>query len=178
MAEKMTIQARDFVRNLRTGMTNVQLMEKYQLSSKGLASIFSKLIEAKAVRDGELSDRMPHADDTVALDQKRVQPRNYLMFTLPVYVTGNLLEEGHIRDITDRGLQVAGIAVSVGDVKELLIQADELADCHPFTFEAECRWSRLDSDEDSLLAGFLITDISDECRGELRKLVRTLALAG
>lgn len=178
MAEKRTIKARDIVNDLRTGMTNVQLMEKYGLSAKGLASIFNKLMDVRAVKYGELAHRMPEADDTVNVDQKRDLPRNYLMFKLPIYQAEDLLEEGYIRDITENGLQVAGITAKKGEVKDLLIQAEEFADVSPFTFEAECRWSVSDSDEDGCVAGFLIRDISEECLEELRKLIRALALGG
>jgi hypothetical protein len=176
MAEKRTIKAKDIVNDLRAGMTNVQLMDKYQLSAKGLASIFTKLMDAKALREGELADRVPLAQDTVNLEQMRCLPRNYLMFRLQVYEANNQVVEGHVRDITERGLQTAGIRAKAGEVKELLIQPDELADVHPFGFEAECRWSRLEVESEQYVAGFQITNISEESLQELRKLIEALTL--
>jgi hypothetical protein len=44
MTTKRTIKAKDIVNDIRSGLTNLQLMEKYNLSSKGLQSIFTKLI--------------------------------------------------------------------------------------------------------------------------------------
>ena len=69
MTTKRTIKAKDIVNDIRSGMTNLQLMEKHNLSSKGLQSIFTKLMDAKAVKDRELDGRTPLADDTVNLNQ-------------------------------------------------------------------------------------------------------------
>ncbi len=176
MAEKRTIKAKDIVNDLRAGMTNAQLMEKYELSAKGLTSIFTKLVDAKAVKEGELTGRVPLAQDTVNLEQVRCFPRNYLMLTLPVCEADNPVAEGHVRDITERGLQTAGITVKAGEVKKLLIQPDESADVDAFAFEANCMWSRLDLEGEQCVAGFRITDISEESLRELRRLIRALTL--
>jgi hypothetical protein len=178
MANKRAIKAKDMVNDIRAGLTNLELMEKYQLSSKGLQSIFTKLIEAKAVQDGELGGRVPLAEDTVRLDHKRVLPRNYVVVRLPVYEAENLIVEGHVRDISEKGLQVAGLSAAVGQGKTLLLQATDFADIHPFAFEACCRWVKSESDPDGSVAGFEITDISDGAMQELQKLIQALTIAG
>jgi hypothetical protein len=175
MAAKRTIKAKDIVNDLRSGLTNLQLMEKYGLSSKGLQSIFVKLIDAKAVRAGELDDRVPLVDDTAILDQRRILPRNFVIVKIPVYDTEDITLEGHIRDITVKGLQVAGIPASTGDLKSLIIQPDEFADIHPFVIDVICRWFKPGTEFERCLAGFEITEISEESVHELQNLVQVLA---
>jgi len=176
MANKRTIKAKDMVNDIRAGLTNLELMDRYKLSAKGLQSIFSKLIEAKAVNDGELDGRTAAADDTVGLDQKREARRNYCVVRLPVYEAENLIVEGQVRDITEKGLQVAGLSAAVGQGKTLLLQAADFADIHPFAFEAHCRWVKSESDPDESVAGFEITDISDGAMQELQKLIQALTI--
>ncbi|MDQ7784356.1 MAG: hypothetical protein RDU20_15830 [Desulfomonilaceae bacterium] len=199
MEVKRTIRAKDIVSDLRSGLTNLQLMDKYGLSSKGLQSVFVKLVQAKALREGEfegrpaaesprrgqreeakalreggLDGRAALADDTVNLDQRRVLPRNFVVFRLPVYDNRDMTLEGHVRDITERGLQVAGIPSSVGDSKTLIIRPDEFADIYPFVIEVLCRWANPGKETEPCVSGYEITEISEESKHELRKLVRVL----
>ena len=178
MESKRTIKAKDMVHDIRAGLTNLELMQKYRLSPKGLQSIFTKLIEAKAVKVGELDARGALSDDTVGLDQKRVAPRNYCVVRLPVYEAENLIAEGQVRDITEKGLQVAGLSAAVGQEKTLVLQPTDFADIHPFAFEAHCRWVKSETDPDGSVAGFEITDISDGALLELQKLIQALTISG
>lgn len=45
MSRKRVIEAKDIVNDIRSGMSEAELMEKYSLSSKGLQSAFQKLIK-------------------------------------------------------------------------------------------------------------------------------------
>lgn len=155
---------------------NLDIMEKYQLSSKGLQSLFTKPIEAKAVRNGALNGRVPLGDDTVGLDQPRAIPRNYLCVKLPVYASDNLSDEGHVNDITEKGLQVVGISATVGESKTLVLQPSGFDDIQPFAFDALCRWVMPGAALAQSLAGFEITDISEGALGNLRKLIRALTI--
>jgi hypothetical protein len=44
---KPKIGAREAANDIRSGMTDAELMEKYHLTAKGLESLFRKLVEAK-----------------------------------------------------------------------------------------------------------------------------------
>ncbi len=44
---KPKIGARQAVNDIKSGMTDAELMEKYKLTAKGLESLFGKLVEAK-----------------------------------------------------------------------------------------------------------------------------------
>lgn len=65
---KRKIDAREALRDIRKGMSDEDLMEKYSLSAQGLQSLFHKLVEAGLITQYELDDRSPLVTRTVALD--------------------------------------------------------------------------------------------------------------
>jgi hypothetical protein len=54
---KQKIGAREAVKDIKSGMTDADLMEKYGLSSKGLDSLFEKLVQAKALEESFIHNR-------------------------------------------------------------------------------------------------------------------------
>jgi len=52
-----TINARDIARDIKAGMSDAELMEKYKISAKGLESLFSKLAKAGLMTESEISGR-------------------------------------------------------------------------------------------------------------------------
>ncbi len=61
------IRAVDAISDIKAGMTDSELMEKYRLSSKGLQDLFEQLVKAKLVAPTEIERRMPTVDKTVDL---------------------------------------------------------------------------------------------------------------
>ncbi len=59
------VNAAEASRDIRSGMSEADLMEKYRLSSKGLQSLFGQLLEAGVVSQRDLDGRMPWTDSTV-----------------------------------------------------------------------------------------------------------------
>ncbi len=179
MSTKRKISAKEIVADLRSGLTNAQLMDKYHLTANGLQGILQKLVNAGALLDIELAGRSAPAAATTSstASSLRDAARSYVMFKLPVYDLDDITGEGHILDISETGLLVVGLSAKVGDRKSLLIQADEFADVYPFTFDAVCRRIEKAGDAEPYAAAFEITSISDTGRGELGKLCRFLGLS-
>jgi hypothetical protein len=172
---KRTIPIKTFVRDIRSGKTNSELMAEYAVDEWGLRNAFKKMIEIKAVRLEELEPRMPSPPEARTPEERRELPRRYVLFSFPVYSADDLDTEGLVNDITEKGLQITGIRASVGETKNLLIRADEFADIFPFVFEATCRWVEAPDDPTECRAGFAIGNISDGSMAELRKLIQSLA---
>jgi hypothetical protein len=57
LEDKAIVNAEDAVRSIRSGMTDEALMEKYEISQKGLESLFRKLIAAGAIEQSDLDRR-------------------------------------------------------------------------------------------------------------------------
>jgi hypothetical protein len=161
MQAKREIKAKSLVNDIRAGFSNLELMEKYSLSSKGLLSAFNKLIASQVMEEDELEGRVPTFDDTVDINHAREFPRCYPALGLPVYDKEDSEAEYHVVDLTEKGVQVVGMAAKVGDKKSLIIKAGGLDQrIKPCAFDAECRWVKVDSQHGSRIAGFEITDIS------------------
>jgi hypothetical protein len=174
MTEKRKISKNEIVKDIRAGMTNAELEEKYRVSSEKLISVFKKLLDLEALQPAELESRPGWPPQSSKPQFIRSLPRQYVVFPLPVYDTDDLGEEGFVRDINEAGMQVTGIKAKVGEAKSLLIQADQFADVYPFVFDAACRWYETSEDQDT--AGFEITNITERSRNELQKLIHYLTL--
>jgi rubrerythrin len=79
---KPVIDALDALLNIRAGMSDSELMAKYNLSARGLQSLFAKLVRAGVIRQSELDDR-PHGaqplhtkPDDVGRDAELQESRN------------------------------------------------------------------------------------------------------
>jgi hypothetical protein len=175
MQAKHEIRAKSLVNNIRVGFSNLELMEKYSLSSKGLLSAFNKLIASKAMKEDELGERLPTFDETVDINHAREFPRCYMALGLPIYDKEDSEAEYDVVDLTEKGVQVGGIAAKVGDKKSLIIKAGGLDQrIKPCAFDAECRWVKEDSQQGSHIAGFEITDITDSDLEVLLHIIKLL----
>jgi len=58
VAEKKTLSAKQVLADIRAGMSDEQLIKKYELSPKGLESLFGKLMKAGLVSKADLDKRL------------------------------------------------------------------------------------------------------------------------
>lgn len=56
---KRTLNAKDVLDDIKAGLDNAALMGKYQLSEKGLESLFKKLKDGGVLKQEELEERTP-----------------------------------------------------------------------------------------------------------------------
>jgi len=176
MMDKREIRARYFVLDMRSGMSNADLMHKYKLSLKGLRSTFDKLLEAKAIKPSEIFRRSILSPDTSDLRvfPVRLLSRQPVGSPLPVYIYDEAWQEtkGLVNNISEAGIGIEGMEVKVDRVQVFVIPAGEVPGVGKIIFEAKCRWARRNKDSDVCESGYQITDISDESLAELRKLIR------
>jgi hypothetical protein len=172
---KRTIRARELLVDIKAGLDDASLMEKYGLSAKGLQGVFDKLLEKSVISLEELHSRGDPFDDTVSIGDLRMAARSYLMFHVPIHEAEHLENEGHIEDVSVEGIQVCGLSCQEGDVLNLLIRADAFQQISPFVFEARCQWTDANENGDCV-SGFRITDISNESQEQLHYLIRLLTL--
>jgi hypothetical protein len=71
-----SIQIREILTDIRAGMTDGSLMDKYRLSAKGLQNVLDQLIDAGVIGPSELDQRMLTFDTTVDVREmmKQFQP--------------------------------------------------------------------------------------------------------
>lgn len=72
---KPVIDAKEALNGIRSGMSDSELMEKYNLSARGLESLLTKLVKAGALSLAELETRMPELVRHVSLSSDAKQPQ-------------------------------------------------------------------------------------------------------
>jgi len=174
---KRKIDASRIVADLEAGMGDIPVMEKYQISPSELMSILEKLKDADITSKAQIPQRIKALRPKVEAEQNRGRPRNYLLYELPIYETYSAEVAGTVIDITENGVQVAGIEATVDETRNFLIDSTETVTVRtPLMFEAQCRWTREEGPEGLPEAGFEITNIAPECLKELRRLIERLAI--
>ena len=68
MTPKTEVRAREALHDIRAGLDDFELMEKYRLTDKGLQSLFRKLIAAGLLSPLEIDDRQSPLVSTITLD--------------------------------------------------------------------------------------------------------------
>ena len=174
MSDKRTIQAKDIVQDILSDKTDLELMEKYKLTSRGLQSIFSKLAAAGMVTPEQISARTPAFDDTVNIECVRLTPREKLVFPMPVYPAETPSARGIVHDITELGVGVTGIFAAVGETHAFVIPADEFFRVPPVRFTALCVWAGVDDERGVPLAGFKVIEVHEGDLGRLQLLIQSL----
>jgi PilZ domain len=177
MGTKRQINGRYIIDDLRSGMTDRELQIKYQLSANSLCKIFEKLVDRGTVSHSELSEFSALYSLRTDYEEARTYPRADLAVRVPVYdlSTGSM---GVLRDISETGLRVAGIDVSVGQAGTFQVPVDMFLHAEPLLIVAECKWTKTRRKmAEYVVAGFEIIDLSAKDRNTLQNFISVLLLS-
>ena len=174
MREKRQINGSDILNDLRSGMTDSELHVKYKVSEKGLLNVFKQLVACRAISHSELYKISSSYRDTADRITGRRHPRADLAVRVPIYDMGSG-DIGLLRDISEKGLRVAGIESSVGESKTFQIPIDMFMQAEPLLIIAECKWVELKERQNKyFVAGFEIMDLSETDGLVLRNFIKFL----
>lgn len=172
------IPAREILNDIRSGMGDDELTEKYQLSMKGLKRVIDRLVERKAIGYWELYEKSPLYRKILDRLATRESPRTRVLRPVRVY-HGETSQKGFLRDISKNGVRVAGIKANVGEVITLRLPLDEVGASEPIEFMSECRWAKVQGKRKKyVMCGFKITEISEKARIKFEDLVTLLRAEG
>ena len=173
MAErKRTVEAGHILRDIRSGKSVSQLIDKYGCSVETLRMVFRKLIDEGTMTKEELDAQKALYSDNVNLKGARKWPRTTITRPLRIYDSGSPFATGYLRNISEKGVCVEGIEAATGDIKNFVVHSGAFGADRAFVFEGKCRWvNRAGSFSTKCVAGFEITSISGLDLAELRKLV-------
>ena len=163
--------------DIRAGMSKSALMEKYGLSEETLQQATRKLLDARGIRpvsDGPETTIEEPLDFLATLEFAR----HKVNFEIPIYEANQPEIHGVVRDISEQSVSVAGIEANAGDVKTLVILSDEFGEFSSFEFKGVCLWSSASAEDRDSLAGFAISNISQDALRQLQKLLRVISVAG
>lgn len=166
MTCRKRIRAQDFAREFRAGMTDIQLMNTFGLTSiEQLNIIFRKLLDAGILNQFDLTDRTKdRIPDLVDSDMRRVT-RSRPLGAVPVYDMNDVFSEFVIMDISEKGVKVGQIKSARGEKRTFLVKALEFDEMQSFSFDAVCRWANRG------VAGFAITSISPSAAIQLKRFI-------
>lgn len=174
---KVTIKVNHFINDIRSGMSDIDLMGTYGLSAKGLQGTFRKLVEGNFIGQAELDRRAAPYWDTADLQNMRLFPRCYPALSVTVRDLTNPASKGLVTDITERGVGTRGLVAKADETRILELNPEELEDMSLLTVEVRCRWGKLDRTTGSYMAGFEISRISDESLRRLNKLIQEMTFS-
>lgn len=168
------IDGSDMVKDIRSGMTDSELMQKYGLSPEGLGFVFQTLTSTNVIAVEELYGTSVTQQDTVFVESVSELPGHHLAMAVEVYESTHPENRGMLSNVTDKEIVVAGMAARIGDTKTFVIPADNFIEADPVVLEARCRRAEKEKDTGEWLARFEITGISKKCLDDLRRLIRSL----
>jgi len=172
MPAKRKIRARDFIGDIRGGMTTSDLMGKYRLSPNGIRRIFRQMVDAAAMTKVELESHAALYEEDQEKKGVRQFPRKRITSPLAIYDEGDPFKEGRVLDVSERGVCVEGVEAEVGQSKTFMVRLGGLSQSGTLVFEAKCRWvNNREADLKKRLAGFQITGISSLDSRQLQNLL-------
>ncbi len=164
------IPTENILDDIRAGLGDVPIMEKYQISPGELLRI-----KRRFDRGRQAGEQAVTSAAALAARERRSLPRQEPLLTVTVCDADEPLMQGIIHDINMKGLKVVGIIVRADETRTLMIRSEPFNVHATFTFQARCHWSMID-EYGECVAGFRITHISQRDAGELRKLMACLAV--
>jgi signal transduction histidine kinase/ActR/RegA family two-component response regulator len=168
MSPQRKIKAAEIIRDIRDGMSDSGLMEKYKLSAKGLQNLFRQIVDARIMQPSEIFGRTPSYDNWVLLENLRTLPRQPLYLPIPVHVMDRPEIQGTVEEMTERGMRVRDIGAGIDESRTFVLNVDHCFSTHPIVLDTKCRWSGGNSANGTLVAGFEIMDV---LQGDLKGLL-------
>lgn len=162
--------------DLRKGLSEIEIVTKYQIPGGAFQRIVKVLLEERLVTRTDIESRthVPHEQsDTDLRKGTRYAPK------LPVFVYGrrHTLDRYALKDISEYGFAIKGMKSEVGEVTDIKVLGDEHGQVVPFECRAECRWTKKDLPDGHPTSGFEITTISVENLGHLCKFIAKFAIS-
>lgn len=173
---KRTVKWNELIHDIRLGLSDRDIMVKYDIPDHELEKAFEHLIESNSVTRGEVFGRSSlHLQTTaVSLEEMDQMEGGFLAFPIPIHESAKPTVVGRLRHLSDTDIGTIGIDANVGDIKLLVISPEKFVHIDPFALEAVCR--SVKQAPEGTYAGFRITNISERHLEYLKKLIRMLTI--
>ncbi len=173
------INTKAIIADIQSGLGDIPIMEKYQLSPSEYLQVLDKLVAVRAITETTTQERKRAllATPKPEIVTKRRLPRHFALFTITIQDADDLSVTGTLNDITEKGLQVSGMRTQIGAVKSFLVRSDVFTVFPPLMLSAVCKWIKPGNRSEDHVAGFEITGISRHDMEGLRKLITQLTIS-
>ena len=172
MTHKGSVRKEDFLKDLRSGMADHELMAKYKLTPRGLGTLFRNLVNAELISFTELiriSTGQLNLPEVVA--EYRTRSRKEVEFLLPISDSEQPENTGFVYDVADDGVGTRGLRAQVGEMKTLVIPADDYFHVEPIVFRGICRWVDEKPDRWESGSGFSVATVLRGSLSELQDMI-------
>jgi uncharacterized protein (DUF433 family) len=173
---KKRIRYSEILSDIRSRLPETQLMAKYGLSSRGLQSVFWKLVRSGAATWDELLGTFHKINEDVTRHQARQIPRRHPILSVRIFDEANRQNRGRVTDLSEKGIGVVGISVQMAQTKSFMLISDEIAGLDPFHVFATCRWVKTGDGGMPPSSGFEIVSIDERSRTGLHQLIESTTL--
>jgi hypothetical protein len=173
------INTKAIIDDIKSGLGDIPIMEKYQLSPAEYLRVLDKLAAVRAITETTTRERkraLKASPPTEPLSKRRLQ-RNYALFTIAIHDADDLAVTGTLNDITEKGLQVSGMPAQIEGIRTFLVRSDIFTVSPPLLLTAVCKWTVPGDQDRDLVAGFEITGISRHDLQGLRRLIEELTIS-
>jgi hypothetical protein len=153
--------------DIQNGVGDVVVMEKYQITPSELKAAKTNMIDLK------VGDPRTAPPGQTKGKERRTITRFVPLYNIPIYDANNPNTCGTINDISSSGVQVAGVAARVHEIRTFIIKDEPFFINATLAFTAQCRWTGGPSNNNPV-AGFEITEISLSHSKELSNLITAL----
>lgn len=173
------------IKDLKRGLGDVPIMEKYGIRPGEYQEILEILSQNGTLNAEDVANRITQPETPprdiieVEVEPENEDPRQdrrcYLITHVRVVDAAHRGVQGQLLDLSKFGCQVAGIPCSVGESRELQVEAEvSEGECIRSRFTAECRWEK--QEHGSSTAGFEITRIGTEDSETLELISQLMAI--
>ena len=174
---KRRIKAKLVRDDIASGLTELDLMAKHDLSLNQLLRLFRELIKIGAVTHQELYERFATYQERTDQPNRRKARRASLLLRVPIHdiMAGKFAT---LRDISVTGLRVAGVEYHVGDATTFYLPTDIFMNADSLLVVADCRWvSTKNQKNQNVMAGFEFQDLSHADLRTLQRFINSLLLS-
>jgi hypothetical protein len=161
MKAKREIKGKEFIIDLQSGFSAVELMEKYNLSADGLRKIFKAILDVSAMKKSEM-EALPNLYRG-PMGEARIRrfPRKRVASRMWIYEGIDQVQGGEVFDVSEQGIRTKGLRIRPGEKRIFIARPVNKGQGRPFVFEGVCRWAdNTDLDPTKWMAGLEITRIS------------------
>jgi hypothetical protein len=174
---KRRIKAKLVRDDIASGLTELDLMVKHDLSLNQLLRLFRELIKIGAITHQDLYERFATYQERTDQPNRRKARRASLSLRLPIHdiMSGKFAT---LRDISVKGLRVAGVEYRVGDATTFYLPTDIFMNADSLLVVADCRWvSTRNQKNQNFMAGFEFQDLSLADLRTLQRFINSLLLS-
>ena len=157
---RRAIEPKEIVKEILSGTTDVQLMEKYDLSVIDLENVFRQLLDMRAINHIDVLAWSVFGNKVISTEHIRLFPRDNLGFAVPIFEPSHPEIEGYVKNVSQKGLCVGGVSATVNETKSFSIALDMSRQVVSHPFEVRCRWTCHDQVLGEIISGYSIAESS------------------